>query len=97
VLRERIEKIKRETALESVIGNYLELKPSGSALVGLCPFHDDHYPSFAVYSGKGNFHCFGCGAHGDVLNFLQRVEHLSFRQALGVLEGLQQDGEARPQ
>src|SRR6266849_5353661 len=92
-LRERIEKIKREIALESVIGKYLELKPSGSALVGLCPFHDDHYPSFAVSSGKGNFHCFGCWSHGDVLNFLQRVEHLSFRQALGVLEGLQQDGE----
>jgi hypothetical protein len=96
-LRARIEKIKREIALESVIGNYLELRPSGSALVGLCPFHDDHYPSFAVYSGKGNFHCFGCGAHGDVITFLQRVEHLSFRQALGELERLKPDGEARPQ
>ncbi len=96
-LRARIEKIKREIALESVIGNYLELKPSGSALVGRCPFHDDHYPSFAVYSGKGNFHCFGCGAHGDVLNFLQRVEHLSFRQALGKLERLKPHGKARPQ
>jgi DNA primase len=69
----------------------------GRALVGLCPFHDDYYPSFAVYSGKGNFHCFGCGAHGDVIAFLQRVEHLSFRQALNVLEGLQSNGEARPQ
>ena len=97
VLRERIEKIKREIAVESVIDKYLELKPSGSALVGLCPFHDDHYPSFAVYSGKGNFHCFGCGAHGDVLNFLQRVEHLSFRQALGKLERLKPHGKARPQ
>jgi DNA primase len=97
VLRERIEKIKREIAVESVIDKYLELKPSGSALMGLCPFHEDHYPSFAVYSEKRNFHCFGCGAHGDVLNFLQRVEHLSFRQALDMLEGLQSDGEARPQ
>jgi len=97
VLRERIEKIKREIALESVIGNYVELKPSGSALVGLCPFHDDHYPSFAVYSGKGNFHCFGCGAHGDVITFLQRVERLSFRQTLDVLERLPTNDETRPE
>src|SRR6266849_2136687 len=96
-LRERIEKIKREIALESVIGKYLELKPSGSALVGLCPFHDDHYPSFAVYSGKGNFHCFGCGAHGDVITFLQRVERLSFRQTLDVLERLPTNDETRPE
>ncbi len=94
-LRGRIEKIKREIALESVIGNYLELKPSGSALMGLCPFHDDHYPSFAVYSQEGNFHCFGCGAHGDVITFLQRVERLSFRQTLDVLEQLPTNDETR--
>jgi DNA primase len=52
---------------------------------------------FTVYPETETLHCYGCGAHGDVLNFLQRVEHLSFRQAFDVLDGLQSDGEARPQ
>jgi len=94
--REKIEHIKREVPIESVIGAYVELRPSGSTLVGLCPFHEDHRTSFTVYPEDGHFHCFGCGAHGDAITFLQEVEHLSFRQALDVLERLPSHDEARP-
>src|SRR6266852_214789 len=95
--RERIERIKRELPIEQVIGSYVELRASGATFVGLCPFHDDHRPSLTVYPEQATFHCYGCCAHGDVLNFSQRVEHLSFRQALDVLERLQSNDEARPQ
>jgi hypothetical protein len=95
--REQIERIKHAVPIERVVSAYVELRSSGTKFVGLCPFHENHTPSFTVYPETATFHCYGCGAHGDVLNFLQRVEHLSFRQALDVLEGLQQDGEARPQ
>lgn len=86
--RERIERIKREAPIETVVGAYLELRRSGTTLIGLCPFHEDHRPSLAVYPEKGSFHCYGCGAHGDAVSFIQKVERLSFRQALEVLERL---------
>jgi DNA primase len=95
--REQIDRIKHAVPIERVISAYVQLRPSGVNLVGLCPFHEDHTPSFTVYPETQSFHCYGCGAHGDALDFLQRVEHLSFRQALDVLEGLQSNGEARPQ
>lgn len=95
--REQIERIKHAVPIERVVGAYVELRSSGNKFVGLCLFHEDHTPSFTIYPETETFHCYGCGAHGDVLNFLQRVEHLSFRQALGVLEGLHSNDEARPQ
>ncbi len=95
--REKIERIKHAVPIEQVVGDYVELRPSGITLVGICPFHEDHKPSFTLYPETETFHCYGCGAHGDALTFLQKVEHLSFRQALGELERLKPDGEARPQ
>jgi CHC2 zinc finger len=92
-LREKIDHLKRETPIESIVQPYIDLRPSGATLVGLCPFHDDHTPSFTVYPQTETFHCYGCGAHGDVLSFLQRVEHLSFHQALAALERLQENDE----
>jgi DNA primase len=88
-LREKIDHLKREIPIEAVVQSYIELRPSGTTLVGLCPFHNDHTPSFTLFPQTRSFHCFGCGAHGDVLNFLQRVEYLSFPQALAALERLQ--------
>jgi DNA primase len=95
--RELLERIKHAVPIEQVVGAYVELRRSGITLVGLCPFHDDHTPSFTVYPETATFHCYGCDADGDVLNFLQRVEHLSFRQALGVLERLRSDDESHPE
>jgi len=90
-LREHVAHIKREIPIEQIVGSYVELRASGATLVGLCPFHDDHRPSLTVYPEQATFHCYGCGAHGDVLSFLQRVEHLTFHQALRSLEQFQKD------
>jgi DNA primase len=95
--REHIERIKRAVPIAQVVGAYVELRGSGITLVGLCPFHEDHTPSFTIYPETETFHCYGCGAHGDALTFLQKVEHLSFRQALDVLERLGSDDESHPE
>lgn len=94
-MREKIDHLKRENPIQAVVQSYIELRPSGATLVGLCPFHEDHRPSFTVYPETGTFHCYGCGAHGDALSFIQKVEHLSFRQALDVLERLRSYDETR--
>jgi hypothetical protein len=95
--REEIDRLKREVPIQTVIGADVELRPSGSTLVGLCPFHEDHRPSFTVFPSQGTFYCFGCRAHGDALTFLQKAEHLSFFQALDVLRQLQSRNDTRPE
>lgn len=87
-LRQRIDRLKSAVPIVEVVRQYVELRPSGSAFVGLCPFHDDHVPSFTVYPATGTFYCYGCRRHGDVIGFLQEIEHLSFGQALEALEAL---------
>jgi DNA primase len=85
--RQRIERVKSTNPVTDVIGKYVQLRPSGSNLVGLCPFHEDRIPSFAVYPATGTFHCYGCGKHGDVISFLREKEGLNFNQALDALDG----------
>ncbi|MGI8916092.1 MAG: CHC2 zinc finger domain-containing protein [Chloroflexota bacterium] len=65
----------------------VELAPRGRFLMGRCPFHDDHTPSFLVDATDQHFHCFGCSAHGDVLDFVMRSERLDFRRAVERLTG----------
>lgn len=65
----------------------VNLRPSGGRLVGCCPLHDDHRPSFTVYPDTASYYCFGCGVGGDVLDFLARAYRLDFRGALRLLEG----------
>lgn len=89
--REEIERLKHAVPIAELVRKYIELRPSGSTLTGLCPFHDDHKPSFTVYPDQSTFHCYGCGAHGDALSFLREVEGLTFRQALEALERFQTD------
>lgn len=84
--RERIERVKNSNPIVQVVGRYMELRPSGGNLVGLCPFHEDHFPSFTVYPNTGKFHCYGCGKHGDVINFLREKEGMNFNQALDALD-----------
>jgi DNA primase len=87
-LRQRIERLKHIASIETVIGRYVDLKNSGSALVGTCPFHQDQIPSLTVYPETQTFYCFGCGAHGDVISFLREIEGLRFFEALDMLEAL---------
>ena len=85
---DEIERIKRETDLAAVIrARGVELKPQGHDLVGLCPFHGDHDPSLRVTPGKGLWRCMACGATGNVIQFVQRFDGVSFRHAFELLKG----------
>ena len=80
-----VERIKSACRIEDVAHRYLTLKGNSKRLIGLCPFHEDHSPSFTVYPETQTFYCFGCGAHGDVLDFIMKLENLSFPGACGYL------------
>lgn len=84
--RNRVERIKSTNPIADIVGRYVQLRPSGSNLVGLCPFHEDRIPSFTVYPAPGTFHCYGCGKHGDVISFVGWIEHLNFGQVLDALD-----------
>jgi DNA primase len=77
-----IDEVKRRTSIASVIQRYAPLKPSGQRLMGRCPFHQEKTPSFSVNEGQGFFYCFGCNAHGDVIEFLIRMRGLSFMEVI---------------
>ncbi len=87
--------IKGATSIRAVVaGSGVHLVPSGAGRwLGLCPFHPDRRPSLLVDERGGHFHCFGCGAHGDVIDFLRRRQGLSFVEACRWLED---DGQYRP-
>ncbi|MCY3827466.1 MAG: DNA primase [Candidatus Dadabacteria bacterium] len=74
--------IKAKLSIVDVIQGFVSLKKSGKNHIGLCPFHDDNNPSMHVNDEKGFFHCFSCGAGGDVFGFLMRYSNISFPEAL---------------
>ncbi|KAB7645549.1 CHC2 zinc finger domain-containing protein [Polymorphobacter fuscus] len=76
-----IDALKASVSLADVVGRRVKLRRVGRELVGLCPFHDERTPSFGVNDDKGMFHCFGCGANGDVVRFVMQSEGLSFLDA----------------
>jgi len=80
-----IQEVKNRTSIIEVIGQYIELKRAGRSHTGVCPFHNENAPSFHVSEEKAFFHCFGCKASGDVINFIQRIENLSFMEAVETL------------
>lgn len=82
-----IDAIKDQFPLADEVRRHLPLKRRGATLVGLCPFHMERTPSFAVYPDEQRFHCFGCGAHGDIFDFLQAQEGLDIRGAAERLTG----------
>jgi DNA primase len=84
-----IHTLRERANVAAVISDYTALKRSGSRLRGLCPFHDEKTPSFYVDPARGFFHCFGCDAGGDVYDFLQRIEALSFPEAVERLARLE--------
>lgn len=78
-----IEEVKARVNIADVVGGYVALKPASTgSLKGLCPFHQEKSPSFNVRPLQGFYHCFGCGAGGDVYKFLQEMESLSFYEAV---------------
>jgi hypothetical protein len=68
-------------SIMSIVVEHVRLRRSGKEYVGLCPFHSDKNPSFSVNEDKGVFHCFGCGESGDVVDFIMKLDGLSFRDA----------------
>ena len=71
--------------IESVVSSYVNVKRRGRNLVGLCPFHGEKTPSFTVYPETASFYCFGCGAGGDVITFIKRIENLDYLDAVRFL------------
>ncbi|MEP6854100.1 MAG: DNA primase [Pedococcus sp.] len=75
--------VKERSSIEDVVREHVTLRPAGpGSMKGLCPFHDEKTPSFNIRSTVGAWHCFGCGEGGDVISFTQKVEHLSFSEAV---------------
>ena len=79
---DKLLEIKDAARIEEVVGQYVHLTQKGKNLLGLCPFHADTSPSFTVAPEKGIFHCFGCGAGGNVFSFLMQHQRLSFPEAV---------------
>lgn len=80
--KETIELIRSKTNIVDVIGEYVQLKKQGRNHFGLCPFHGESTPSFSVSEDKQIFHCFGCGAGGNVFTFIMDIEGYSFVEAI---------------
>lgn len=76
------ERVKQQADIVRVIGEYVRLKKSGQNFTGLCPFHQEKTPSFAVHPVKQIYHCFGCGAGGDVFKFVMEMDKLAFPEAV---------------
>lgn len=80
-----IDRLRDGNDIESVIGSYVELRRRGRTLTGLCPFHNEKTPSFTVYPETSSYYCFGCGAGGDVINFVRNIENLDYIEAIKFL------------
>jgi DNA primase len=79
---EKVSEIRDRASILEVVSDYINLKKAGKHYKGLCPFHSEKTPSFMVNEEKQIFHCFGCGAGGDVFTFLMKVGNFSFPQAV---------------
>ena len=83
ISEEDIAEVRERARIDEVVGGFVALRNAGGgSLKGLCPFHDEKTPSFQVTPSRGFYYCFGCGEGGDVINFLQKIENLSFGEAL---------------
>jgi DNA primase len=79
------EKVKQQADIVRVVGEYVRLKKSGQNFTGLCPFHAEKSPSFAVHPTKQIYHCFGCGVGGDVFKFVMEMEKCPFPEAIRIV------------
>ena len=93
----QVDEVRAAADIVKIVGDYVKLRKAGANFMGLCPFHQEKTPSFAVHPAKQIFHCFGCGVGGDVFKFVMMIDSLTFprsaaagggeggRHALGVL------------
>ncbi len=78
--------VKQQADIVRIVGEYMTLRKSGAQnFQGLCPFHQEKTPSFSVHASRQFFHCFGCGASGDVFSFVQKIENISFPEAVRLI------------
>src|ERR1700760_3951383 len=82
-----LDEIRHRVSLPASISRRTRLVKKGREWSGLCPFHNEKSPSFTVNEDKGFYHCFGCGAHGDVIGFVMNSDGLDFRNAVEKLAG----------
>jgi DNA primase len=82
-----LDQLKERSSIVDVVGRRVQLRKTGTSMVGLCPFHKERSPSFTVSPARNTYHCFGCGAHGNALGFLIEHDGLPFRQAVRELAG----------
>lgn len=82
---EFLTELRARTDIESVIAPYVNLSKRGRLVKGLCPFHNEKTPSFTIYTDSQSFYCFGCGAGGDAITFVRRIENLDYVEAVKVL------------
>src|SRR4051794_30072299 len=82
---EFVEQLKASVDIVRTVGEYVRLRKVGPRFVGLCPFHTEKTPSFGVTPAMGIYKCFGCGAAGDVIKFIQELESLTFWEACKLL------------
>ncbi|MBQ7740665.1 MAG: DNA primase [Eubacterium sp.] len=80
-----LQELKMKTDIEDIVSTYVTLKKRGSTYVGLCPFHNEKTPSFTLYPDTQSFYCFGCGAGGDAVGFIKRIENLDYIDAVKLL------------
>ncbi len=83
IKREDIDEVRQRTDIKEVVDGYVTLKSAGvGSWKGLCPFHDERSPSFHIRPQMGTYHCFGCGEGGDVISFVQKMDHTSFSETV---------------
>nr|WP_207722739.1 DNA primase [Ruminococcus intestinalis] len=80
-----MQELKLRSDITEIASSYVNLKRHGRNMVGLCPFHGEKTPSFNIYTENGSFYCFGCGAGGDVITFIMKIENLDYVEAVKFL------------
>src|ERR1035438_2113491 len=90
-----VEHLKSQVDIIQTIQTYVKLRRAGRRYTGLCPFHSEKSPSFSVNPDLQFYHCFGCKAGGDVLKFIEQIEHVSFYEALKILSERNRSEERR--
>lgn len=80
-----MQELKARSDIVSIVSGYVHLKRRGRNMIGLCPFHGEKTPSFNLYPESGSFYCFGCGAGGDVITFIRKIENLDYIEAVKFL------------